>query len=371
MIIKKLKLQNFKKFSAPHVFEFNDDINIIVGDNESGKSTLLEAIELCLNLTYRGKPLSQELSTDLFNTECIAQYINGNKAQDSLPEILIECFLDGDPELRGNNNSLSEDAEGIFLRIYFDTEMAGPYADFIEGSSKVTTIPVEFYKYEWFSFAWKSLTTNKKKATCLTVDSTRLHPTYGRTRYINSILNSSIERSDRSKLNLNYRQQRATFETRPDVKSINDSLDIDNTITEKSLKITADVASAPTWESGLQLSVNDVTFDQIGKGEQSQIQIKLALRNKGGDVDIVLLEEPENHLSHMNLVRLLSYIEKKNHAKQVFLTTHSSYVLNKLSIDKLCLLSDGYIRLKDIDPRTVKTVKRLPGYDTLRHVHRL
>ncbi len=40
MKIKKLNLNNFKKYQD-QVFEFNDDINIIVGDNESGKSTVL------------------------------------------------------------------------------------------------------------------------------------------------------------------------------------------------------------------------------------------------------------------------------------------------------------------------------------------
>ncbi len=92
------------------------------------------------------------------------------------------------------------------------------------------------------------------------------------------------------------------------------------------------------------------------------------MQNKAKDVDIAMLEEPENHLSHINLVKLISHLEKKNSDKQIFLTTHSSYVLNKLSIDKLCLMANGYTRLKDIDKVTVKTLKRLPGYDTLRAV---
>jgi hypothetical protein len=41
-------------------------------------------------------------------------------------------------------------------------------------------------------------------------------------------------------------------------------------------------------------------------------------------------------------------------------------VLNKLSIDKICLLHDSYKRLHLLDKDVVKTLKRLPGYDTLR-----
>ncbi len=50
------------------------------------------------------------------------------------------------------------------------------------------------------------------------------------------------------------------------------------------------------------------------------------------------------------------------------MTTHNSYVLNKLSMDKLCLIGDGYIRLNNLDRDTIKRIKRLPGYDTLRIV---
>ena len=116
------------------------------------------------------------------------------------------------------------------------------------------------------------------------------------------------------------------------------------------------------------LVVDDISFAQIGKGEQNQIQIKVAIQNKAKDVDVIMLEEPENHLSHINLIQLVSYIEQKDTGKQIFLTTHSSYVLNKLSIKNLCLLSKKYVKLNSIDTDTVETLKRLPGYDTLRLV---
>lgn len=365
MLIKKLKLNNFKKFSA-QTFDFNDDVNIIVGDNESGKSSILEAIEICLNFSYRGKPLNAELSTDLFNNECINKYLDGDLSQNTLPEILIEAYLNGNPNLKGGKNSEREDTEGIFVKIYFDTELSDSYASFIKEPEKVKTLPVELYKIDWYSFAWNRITYHNKNINCLFVDAARLHPTFGRSKYINTIINAALDKNARSTLNLNYRQLKALFDEEKDVIAINDKLDADNEVTNKSLKITADIASTTSWENNLQLAVNDISFNQIGKGEQNQIQIKLALQNKGQDVDVVMLEEPENHLSHINLVQLIGYIEKKNDGKQIFLTTHSSFVLNKLSIDKLCLISNEYVRLKDVNPDTVNTLKRLPGYDTLR-----
>ncbi len=365
MKIKKVKLENFKKFKA-QIFDFNDDINIIAGDNECGKSSLIEAIEICLNFRYRGKSLNSELTTELFNNDCVETYLKGDLSQQTLPEILIETYLEGDPNLKGDKNSEGGDSEGIFIKICFDPELVDPYANFIKEPEKVLTLPVEFYKIDWYSFAWNRMTYHNKGINCLFVDPSRLHPTFGRAKYINGIINAALDKKSRSTLNLNYRQLKARFDEEKDVVAINEKLDAKNDITNKTLKITADIASNTSWESNLQLAVDDVTFNQIGKGEQNQIQIKLVLQNSAEDVDVVMIEEPENHLSHINLVQLISYIENKNQGKQIFLTTHSSYVLNKLSIDKLCLLANGYKKFKDIDPSTVKTLKRLPGYDTLR-----
>jgi len=156
------------------------------------------------------------------------------------------------------------------------------------------------------------------------------------------------------------------FNDQPQVSEINNQLDSDNTITDKSLKIVANVSSANSIETGMQLAVNDINFPLIGRGEQNKIQLKLAIQNKADNIDVIMVEEPENHLSHSNLSKLVKYIEEQRNEKQLFITTHSSYVLNKLSLNKLCLISEEYTRLKDIDSKVVKRLKRLPGYDTLR-----
>ena len=48
MAIEKVIIQNFKKFKNTFEVKFNENINLLVGDNESGKSTILEAIHVAL-----------------------------------------------------------------------------------------------------------------------------------------------------------------------------------------------------------------------------------------------------------------------------------------------------------------------------------
>lgn len=69
MAIKKIKIKGFKIFKDIFEIEFNNKINVIVGNNEAGKSTILEAINLALTGLYCGKSIKAEVSQYLFNED--------------------------------------------------------------------------------------------------------------------------------------------------------------------------------------------------------------------------------------------------------------------------------------------------------------
>ncbi|WP_247184531.1 ATP-dependent nuclease [Escherichia coli] len=365
MRVKSIKLTNFKKFKDDHL-EFNDDVNIFVGDNNAGKSTILEALEIVLNYNYRGRPFNSEFTPDIFNKDAVQQFLASDKSAKYLPSLTLEAFIDGVPEYRGSNNSLKVDAQGITVQVRFDATLEDVYADYLQTNPNITSIPIEFYKLEWLDFGWNPIKAVAKKFKALYIDPTRIHPTLGKNQYISTILNTALNKEELAKLTLNYRENQQVFNNSGEVKIVNTGLDTDHLITDKKLSIAASTLPAGSIQTSLQLEVDDVPFQFIGKGEQSNVQIKLAIQNKSKDIDLVMMEEPENHLSHTNLNKLVHYIERQRGTKQLFLTTHSSYVLNKLSIDKICLVHSGYKRLHKLDPAVVKTLKRLPGYDTLR-----
>lgn len=365
MYIKKLTIKNFKKIESG-IFDFNEKVNILVGDNDSGKTTILEALELVSSSNYRGKSINSALSPLIFNEKAVKTYLAGNYSKNTLPEIIIEAYLSDCPEYRGKNNSINKEEDGIYLKICFDDDLTDTYEDFCKSAKKIESIPTEFYKVEWFSFAWEPIKFLNRRLKGLFIDPTRLHPTYGKTQYLSNIISSSLTKEQQALLNLNYRQLKYSFEQQQQIVDLNNNLDATNQVTEQNLSIIADTNSG-TVESGLQLAVDDISFSHIGKGEQNKIQVKLALLNKGGNANFITVEEPENHLSHTNLSALVKFISD-NSNNQVFITTHSSYVLNKLSLNNLCLISNNYLRLAKIDPKTAKTLQRLPGYDTLRIV---
>lgn len=365
MHVKSIKLTNFKKF-RDELLEFNDDVNIFVGDNNAGKSTILEALEIVLNYNHRGRPFNGEFSPDLFNQDAVNLFLASDKTSKYLPVLTIEAYIEGVPEYRGTNNSLKADAQGVVVQACFDVLLEDVYEKYLLTNPSITSIPIEFYKLEWLDFGWNPIRPIAKKFKALYIDPTRIHPTIGKNQYISSILNTALAKEELVKLTLNYRENLQVFNNSGEVLTVNANLDTAHLITDRRLTIAASTLPAGAIQTGLQLKLDDVPFHFIGKGEQSNVQIKLAIQNKSHDIDLVMMEEPENHLSHTNLNKLVHYVENQRADKQLFLTTHSSYVLNKLSIDKICLVQSGYKRLHTLDAQVVKTLKRLPGYDTLR-----
>ena len=70
MYISKIKIHNFKCYRK---FELNLDkgVNVIVGDNEVGKSTILEAVYLAVSGYLHGKSIRNNLSQYIFNLEAV------------------------------------------------------------------------------------------------------------------------------------------------------------------------------------------------------------------------------------------------------------------------------------------------------------
>ena len=60
--INKVIIENFKCFKGRFLVELNKCLNILVGDNEAGKSTILEAIHLALTGLLNGRYLKHELN---------------------------------------------------------------------------------------------------------------------------------------------------------------------------------------------------------------------------------------------------------------------------------------------------------------------
>jgi predicted ATP-dependent endonuclease of OLD family len=369
-MIKGIVIKNFKIYDS-FALGLNDDLNIVVGDNEAGKSTILEAIGLALTKRIGGKLIEYELSPYLFNKTTVDAYLQQLKAGKNppLPNILIELYLSEIPpleSLRGSNNSLKKDTVGVRLEIVFDDDYKEEYAKLCEDKSEKKVIPAEYYKVNWYSFANNAITARSLPLTLFHIDATAIRLQSGTDYYIQNIISDGLPAKEKVALAIAYRKLKEQFSGEPSIKDINKNL-TKGAITEKNLSIAIDISQRSSWETNLVPHLDELPFQLAGKGEQTALKIMLALDRKAKDSDIILIEEPENHLSFSSMSKLISKIGEKCAGKQIIIATHSAYVLNKLGIDKVLFLHGNKVTsLAKLPPETQNYFKKLSGYDTLR-----
>ncbi len=355
------------------MLNLNKGINILVGNNEAGKSTIIEAIHLVLTGLHNGKYLKNELSQYIFNNEVVAEYIlgleQGNIVQ-PLPHILIEVFMEGEDiaEFEGDGNSEKSKTSGFSLKVAFDESYQKEYEDLVQLGG-IKTLPIEYYNVSWTSFARdESITPRKIPIKSALIDSSSNKLQNGSDIYISRIVKEFLDSNEVVEISQAHRRMKESFMSEKAIKKINEKIKTASKISDKKVELSVELSSKNAWESSLMTYLEDVPFHYIGKGEQCLVKTKLALgHKKAKEANILLLEEPENHLSYSKLNQLISDIKNDSEERQVLVSTHSSFVANKLGLDHLILLNDRKtVRLNQLSVDTHNFFEKLSGYDTLR-----
>jgi putative ATP-dependent endonuclease of OLD family len=371
MNITKVIIENYKCFNGKFSFVPNKGLNLLVGDNESGKSTILEAIHLALTGLLNGRYLKNELTQYLFNIDSVNAYLNnlndGNIAK--LPYILIELTFEGEDIalFEGDGNSEKKKGCGISFKIEFDDKYQAEYEELVKAGN-IKTIPIEYYDIVWTSFARQGITAKNIPLKSALIDSSSSRYQNGSDIYISRIIRENLEHKEIIDITQAYRKMQETFMDEKAIQTINEKIKTASKISDKDVKLSVDLSSKNAWETSLMTYLDDIPFHNIGKGEQCIVKTKLALgHKKSKEANIILLEEPENHLSHTKLNELIKSIKENIGEKQILISTHSSFVANKLGLGSLILLHDNKtVKLQDLKPDTKNFFNHLSGYNTLR-----
>ena len=382
MHIKKIIIENFKCFEGEFSLDLNSGLNILVGDNEAGKSTILEAIHLALSGWIYGRYLGAELTQALFNKKIVEKYLASLETENPSPppHIMIELYFNISDEpimasLEGNINSLKAKECGIQFKISFKEQYKIEYNKLLNSGDKLTSLPIEYYDFSWSDFADNRLTPRGIPIKSALIDSSSNRHQSGSDVYITRIVRDRLTDEQIVNISQAHRKLRDSFAKNDAIKAINEEL-MQQEISDKKVELSIDVSTKTAWETSLTTYLDDIPFHHAGRGEQTLVKTKLALTHKKAEqANIILFEEPENHLSHSKLNKLIKYIQDENNEKQIIISTHSSFVANKLGLSSLILLNydkdsltRNVIRITDLSKDTKEYFEKLPGYDTLRLV---
>ena len=359
MYIRKLKLFNFKRFTSLEI-PFDENRNILVGDNESGKSTILQAIEIVM----RGsRHLVEEIGLErLLNYTAVANYLAIKpKTIAQLPRMYIELYLNdtGNPYLNGNNNSDKTNSDGIRLVCQPNLEYSEAISNIL--ATEDPAFPFEYYDVSFTTFRGDAYNGHNRPLRGVAIDNSTIGSEYAMFQYVQDIFKAKLSDEERTWARHQYHTAKCMYKetalSQFDAKlsgysfavkeSSKDNLDTDLTIVEGGI----DVANK-------------------GTGRQCFIKTELALKRADDKIDVVLLEEPENHLSHMNMLKMIQTISEAK-SKQIFLATHSNLISTRLDLQKCSILNSrtiSYVQLKDISSETAAFFMKAPDNNLLQFI---
>lgn len=229
------------------------------------------------------------------------------------------------------------------------------------------SLPIEYYSFRWVDFGRHDIRTHNIEQKSAFVDSSGFKNYGGSETYISRIVRDLLSPTEQVRVALAHRRIKEAFSTDVAVASVNDKLGLTESLTGRQVSIAVDTDTRTAWEKSIVTHLSGIPIQNLGKGTQTIVGLELALDDSCEKSKVILLEEPENHLSHSNLNKLLQKVCDRHQDQQIIVTTHSSFVANKLGLDHLILLNDlKTSRLENLESDTKEFFEKISGYDTLR-----
>lgn len=362
--ISKIKLFNYKRFRE-YTFIPNARLNVLIGDNEVGKSSILEAIDL---VSSGSSHRIESIGIDrLLNIDSVNDFLHGPRSFQYLPKLMIELYLSGqfDHTMNGKNNTDATECDGIRLicepNIDYSAEIASALL------SDPNYFPYEYYSIRFSTFADEGYSGYKKKIRTVTIDSSNIKSEYATNDFIHRMYHkyTNDNTSERVTHKAEYRKLKDYY-ANTILKEFNERIKAD-----KAYEFRLRNQSFIEFENDLMIFDNNIGIDNKGTGRQVFIKTDFALDKAGNNIDVIMIEEPENHLSPINLRRLVQLIIDAQNG-QIFVTTHNNLIITRLKLNNLFALlltsETSPITLRNLCDDTAKYFLKSPPASVLEFV---
>ena len=373
-MIRELRVSGFR-ILKDFVWEPKEGLNILVGANSAGKSTVLDAIELVTRGSIRGQSARRSLSPDWFNKDIVDaffQELGGPLEGANVPEIKIVAVFSEDRHLAritGANDpdKKFENAPGIFITYTVPPSLLPRFFEECRGIKEAGgpfVLPTDYYDCSWRIFQGDSIVRRPEGVSCTRIDTAPEPRSRAVDAYAKSYVGEELDDDKMREVSSRFRRVSAQID-----REILSDITV-NCSGRGNLGLQMDRSPRTDWTNSIVLHREGLPLYALGSAEQTLTKCAVSLENAASE-SILLLEEPECHLSYSWLNDLVGVIaDTAGKDRQIFVTTHSPFVLNRLGLDSLSVIAEGNSpsRITSLSEDTVSYFKRLSGYDTLRIV---
>lgn len=338
MYISKITLDNFKSFQGyGNKLTLNKKINFFVGNNNTGKTTILNAISFITDKKSRSEVISKDTKDE--DHVAVTLIIRGE----------LSDHISSDENLKKYSGYIQTDGEGEFLQVCRSSENVKvvqgtkPVELTIEKIRIFNPVTKQYENPVGFDSPFKSFfSTQFVWADDMPSD----YMDFGTTKVCGKLLNATASAFFKSKKWTDFQKAHKTaFSDGEDsleasVKTL--AKDIENVVKDQygdtSVKFQFSLPDASGFvKNGTFILEDDgVATEATAKGTGMQRALALAViqvyakvsRKVGSTVPLVfLLDEPETFLHPRAQDKLLKALDSISETNQIFVTTHSPYLL--------------------------------------------
>lgn len=373
-MIRELRVSGFRILKN-FVWKPKEGLNILVGANAAGKSTVLDAIELVTRGSIRGQSSRRSLSPDWFNKNMVDTFfreLDDPLKNRNVPKIQIVAVFCEDQRLAritGANDpdGKFESAPGIYLTYTVPPELLPQFLEECRSIKEIGgpfILPTDFYVCSWGVFQGNQIVRRPDGVSCTRIDTVPESRSRAVDAYAKSYVSEELDDDKMHEVSSQFRRISAQVD-----RDILSGIAV-NCSGRGDLGLQMDRSPRTDWTNSIVLHRSGLPLYALGSAEQTLTKCAVSLENASSE-SILLLEEPESHLSYSwlnDLVKIIAGAASKD--RQIFVTTHSPFVLNRLGLDNLSLMAEGNnpSKISNLSEDTVRYFKRLSGYDTLRIV---
>ena len=345
MYLSILRLWNFRKYCTGADNEpgmevhFQDGVNVLIGENDSGKTAIVDAIRYVLR-TQSGEFIQ-------FDDKDFYQDSDGNRKD----EFKIECVFDGlneqDSGLFWEWLSWNDDKTKYLLKVWLyvkrkDNAILPTFSAGIEGQAdRMDSEARELLKVVYFKPLRDALTdmTHGYKS--------RLAQILGAHELFKTQKNAQGGNT-KHKLEADYEHLKKNIETYFRAGGTGESITVEiNNFLREHFLLNGDPRNAEIKLTGGELTEILRLLDLVMEGNKSGLGTlnllciaaeMLLFNNQKKGLKLALVEELEAHLHPQYQLRLIEYISSQQKNEQFILSTHSITLASKIKLANLIVL---------------------------------